>query len=376
MNFDIAKGCVFLKIKIENGFVMPARDTVFCYHGWPSVCRGPKGDLIAVCSGLRLAHVCPFGKTILSRSYDEGKTWTRPQIIIDTPLDDRDSGVSVFNGDKLIVTSFNHYIHDQKNYPCDTEFAETMKNAYFSNNRITEELEKKYYGSTYVVSDDNGITWSEVKHAPVTAPHGPCALKNGGLIYMGNPRSYNEQKSYPAENTLEVWFSPDAENWTQYAVIKNPPKGVVYCEPQIAELPNGNLLGTIRVQGEIKNGHYSERIFSVYQTESDDGGKTWTTPHKIVEFGSPPHVLVHSSGKLVCVYGYRREPFGERAKISTDNGKTWGEELILCDNAPNTDLGYPASVELTDGRILTLYYQKRDEKTPPEIMYTIWKIPN
>lgn len=132
-----------MKVKTENGFVMPKRDTVFGYHGWPSVCRGPKGDLIAVCSGLRLAHVCPFGKVILSRSFDEGKTWTRPQIIIDTPLDDRDAGMTAFNGDQLIVTSFNHYIDIQKDFPCDTPFAETMKNAYFTDNRITYEHEKK-----------------------------------------------------------------------------------------------------------------------------------------------------------------------------------------------------------------------------------------
>ncbi len=365
-----------MKIKTENGYVLPSRDTVFSYNGWPSVCRGPKGDLIAVCSGLRLAHVCPFGKAILCRSFDEGKTWTRPQIIIDTPLDDRDAGVTVFNGDKIIVTSFNHYIRIQKDFPCDNQFAETMKNAYFSENRITGELEKRFYGSTYAVSEDNGITWSEVRHAPVTAPHGPCALKNGGLLYMGNPKVYEEQKQLtPEKNVLEVWFSPDGGNWEKYAAIENPRKGLYFCEAHIAELPDHTLLGTIRVQGELKNGNYSERVFCVYQTESADGGKTWTAPHKTVEFGSPPQVLVHSSGTLVLVYGYRREPFGERAKISNDDGRTWSEELILRDDAPNSDLGYPASVELKDGRILTLYYQKHDIQTPPEIMYSIWEIP-
>ena len=365
-----------MKIKTENGYVLPSRDTVFSYNGWPSVCRGPKGDLIAVCSGLRLGHVCPFGKVIMCRSYDEGRTWTRPQVIIDTPLDDRDAGISVFNENKLIVTSFNHYIDAQKGFPCDTPFAETMKNAYFSENRITYEHEKKYYGSTYVVSKDDGITWSEVKHAPVTSPHGPCALKNGGLLYMGNPKVYEVKKQLtPDKNILEVWFSPDAETWEKYAVIENLQEGLYFCEPHIAQLPDGTLLGTIRVQGELKNGNYSERVFCVFQTESADGGKTWSTPHRTVEFGSPPHVLVHSSGNLVLVYGYRREPFGERAKISTDNGKTWGGELILRDDALSHDLGYPASVELNDGRILTLYYQKRDAAALPEIMYSVWDMP-
>jgi len=41
--------------------------------------------------------------------------------------------------------------------------------------------------------------------------------------------------------------------------------------------------------------------------------------------------------------------------------------------ASNSDLGYPASVELDDGRIITVYYEKDDpmEKTCLKAVY--WK---
>ena len=41
--------------------------------------------------------------------------------------------------------------------------------------------------------------------------------------------------------------------------------------------------------------------------------------------------------------------------ISTDDGQTWEQAIVLRDDGPDGDLGYPASVELADGSILTAY---------------------
>jgi len=45
------------------------------------------------------------------------------------------------------------------------------------------------------------------------------------------------------------------------------------------------------------------------------------------------------------------------------------------DDAPNGDLGYPASIQMDDQTILTIYYQidKRGEKTC--LVGTLWKLP-
>ena len=77
----------------------------------------------------------------------------------------------------------------------------------------------------------------------------------------------------------------------------------------------------------------------------------------------------------MCVYGCRREPFGESAMISRDGGRTWDMDYILDTDAPSGDLGYPASVELADGSILTVYYQKPSESEPCTLMYTRWELP-
>jgi len=60
---------------------------------------------------------------------------------------------------------------------------------------------------------------------------------------------------------------------------------------------------------------------------------------------------------------------------SRDDGKTWDiEHEITLSPAMNDDLGYPASVQLDDGSILTVYYQidKPGEKTC--LMGTHWRL--
>ena len=92
--------------------------------------------------------------------------------------------------------------------------------------------------------------------------------------------------------------------------------------------------------------------------------------------GSPPHLLRHSSGAIVMVYSYRVKPYGQRARVSCDEGATWSEEIPLRTDGylPSIDLGYPASVELPGGEILTIYYQTLAPGDHPGIMYTKWKL--
>eukprot|EP01031_Cornospumella_fuschlensis_P006265 gene6265-7792_t len=60
-------------------------------------------------------------------------------------------------------------------------------------------------------------------------------------------------------------------------------------------------------------------------------------------------------------YGHRRAPFGNQARLSTDNGKTWGEAMILSGDGKGGDLGYPSTVELADGSFLTVWYESMKE---------------
>ena len=87
--------------------------------------------------------------------------------------------------------------------------------------------------------------------------------------------------------------------------------------------------------------------------------------------GSPPHLIEMPTGEVVTVYGYRNQPYGQRARVSFDHGDTWSREIVLRDDGPTGDLGYPASVIVGDD-LLTVYYQKRDKDAPCGIYATLW----
>mgnify|MGYP001144988531 CR=1 FL=1 len=92
--------------------------------------------------------------------------------------------------------------------------------------------------------------------------------------------------------------------------------------------------------------------------------------------GLPPHLFVHSSGAVILSYACRRDGAkSERAAVSYDGGETWSEEYILNDKMPSfSDLGYPASVELTDGSILTVYYQCLPGDSWCSVLYSKWRL--
>ena len=67
-------------------------------------------------------------------------------------------------------------------------------------------------------------------------------------------------------------------------------------------------------------------------------------------------------------------PFGERAIVSDDFGKSWSKEIILRDDGPTHDLGYPCSIELPGGDIFTIYYQQCAPGENTSLLYTRWRV--
>ncbi|MBR4071912.1 MAG: exo-alpha-sialidase, partial [Clostridia bacterium] len=141
-------------------------------------------------------------------------------------------------------------------------------------------------------------------------------------------------------------------------------------EPHAIELPNGRLLGAIRV--------HNAEFFTTFITFSDDKGKTWSTPKRIGELdGAPPHLMVHSSGAVICSYSCRTYgKMGEKAVVSYDNGETWTEdyELDLRVSPNQHDLGYPSTVELEDGSLYTVYYQAYGDEDMTSLLACKWRL--
>jgi len=358
---------------IQHGIVHRLTDSPFRYHGWPSVCRLDDGGIAAVWSGFRVEHVCPFGKTAMSVSRDEGETWSAPMIVNDTALDDRDAGIVNTGGGKLLLTWFCHPIKWMLETGLPRRIKELPKElsalcaAYIDYYDTLTEDEGR--GGSFVrISRDNGVTWGKTVSVPVSSPHGPALLSDGSLLYLG-------KELFKDKGAIAACISNDSgETWEKISEV-GVPEGMtlnLFHEPHCVELPDGSLLGAIRVHGDD--------YFSVYCTRSFDKGRSWSKAEPLVPegtgkkvCGSPPHLLLHSSGKLICSIGRRKEPRGERALVSADGGQSW-DERTLRDDSPSWDLGYPASVELKDGSVLTVYYQRFSSDTVTSILYTKWRL--
>lgn len=345
------------KLNAQHQTICENRRSLFSYFAWPSVARIPDGTLAMVCSGYRTNHIDPFGKGVICYSRDEGKTWTRPLPIIDTLEDDRDCGILVYDG-KVMVNTFNNGIDGQYQMIKNQEKYHTpLYQAYMQH--VDASADEQLYGSLYVTSED-GYCFGEIKRAPVQSPHGPCQMPDGSLFFVGMPMKIGDR----GLGRLECYRVDKEENFTYLSSIASP-EGCQYCEPY-----------AIYVDGKIIMQIRENKSFNIHQCESTDGGKTWTTPRPVgIENGSPPHLLRHSSGVLISVYGRRKEPYGQRVMLSRDNGTTWDTDYVLRDDGPSSDLGYPATVELKDGSLLTVYYQQEEKDGPCVIMQSIWQLP-
>jgi len=144
-------------------------------------------------------------------------------------------------------------------------------------------------------------------------------------------------------------------------------------EPYAIELADGKMLGFIRLQ--MRKLDEPALRFTIMQTESTDGGLNWSEAKLLGCDGSPPHIIQHSSGTLVLVFGCRTAGrYGIRAWISEDDGQTWEREVILCEDAPSLDLGYPQTVELADGSLFTIWYGQLNPGERCSILGKNWRL--
>ena len=331
------------------------------YHGWPTLARRSNGELLVVCSGGREAHVCPFGRVELMRSRDNGETWTFPRVLIDGPIDDRDAGVLETAKGSILVTTFTSLAYEDrlntalKTKPDDENAwpAEKIGRWQAVHQRVGAAQREVELGSWIIRSTDAGRSWSAPYRCPVNSPHGPIQLSDGRLLYAGKLFWYG-RAGHGAGRIGVCESADDGETWRWLAEIPTRPGDDFsdYHELHAVEAADGGIIAHIR-------NHNKSNERETLQSESRDGGKSWSLPRSIGAWGYPSHLLRLSDDRLLMSYGHRRDPIGNQARVSEDHGRSWSAAMIISGDATSTDLGYPSTVELDDGSLLTLWYELR-----------------
>jgi len=325
-----------------------------CYHGWPTLAHRRNGQLLLVCSGGRQGHVCPFGRVELMVSSDAGRNWGWPQVLLDSAIDDRDAGVLETARGSILVTSFTSLAYEQSLEKARRQKTgdrgawppERLETWLAAHNRLTAEQRQAELGQWMIRSTDGGVTWSARYPSIVNSPHGPIQLADGRLLYAG-VELWTGKRGVGVCESLD-----DGQTWRWLTEIPARPgdDAKQYHELHAAEIGEGRILVHIR-------NHNKPNAGETLQTESTDGGKTWSVPRAIGVWGLPSFLLRLRGGELLMTYGHRRQPLGNQARLSTDHGRTWSEPMIISGDGASGDLGYPSTVELEDKSLLTVWYE-------------------
>ena len=207
-------------------------------------------------------------------------------------------------------------------------------------------------------SEDGGTTWTH--ESQVFAPENSKLLLFGDIVTLPGGRlatSCYSSTDDADENGDSAWIyfsDDDGRTWGDSRLI-----GDRYNETDLLVLDDEKLLAASRTARTAKT-----VIFA-----SNDGGQSWTcrgpvTPSRHM----PAHLLQLRDESILLTYGVRlRGMLGVYASISRDDGITWDDPRVLFNtpayqsdtSSKGTDGGYPSSVQLADGTILTAYYCQR-----------------
>ena len=314
-------------------------------YGWPGIAKVGAQEILVAASE-RKYHVDPFGRDVVIRSLDAGRTWQLPQEVYNSELDDRDANLVTMGDGTVVLAGFTSVAFEQKMYTR-PEWQKRIA-------RVTPRMREELAGTWMLRSSDGGDTWETLPRrlpAGIGLHTGPAVLSDNALACVA--------RSKDTGGRSVAYISRDVgESWEELGQIPDPPKEnkdgtyvELTNESHILELEPEHLMVLFRASTP---GY-------LYQSFSEDTGKTWTQAMELPIWGYPPHLIRLQSGAILCSYGHRREPWSLRAVLSYDDGRTWDiDNIITLDQwEDKPDMGYPVSVEIDPGEILTVYYCSR-----------------
>jgi hypothetical protein len=329
---------------------------------WPNLTQLPGGDIVALIYN-QSSHGQLPGDVDCWASTDEGETWTKRSTAAPrgTPEQNRMNVAAGLTaaGDLILVSS--------------GWSAPGNPDAW---NKIGHILP-----AWVCISKDNGVTWSIDKESFPKAPDGRPLIPFGDIMtgadgklrvatYCG-PRgpADGDAPAVPPDNELaqraaagQNWVvRGDGLTWDAPVPLCEPTGSHPFNETALLHLGEGRWLAAARFGSG-----------SMFPQISEDDAKTWKKSKRIKGF--PGHLLRLADGTILLSYGKRGgEQPGVEAMFSDDEGRTWSEPYRILNTRPgNGDLGYPSSIQRKDGQVVTAYYEGNSGKRDYFMGVAVW----
>ena len=313
------------------------------------VCVLASGDLVVVFREAlwrgRVTHADPTTRTSMVRSTDGGETW-HSQV---TPHPYAGNGcvIGQIADGSLIVNNFRWIFAPIGEVP------EGFRDYDSYGEDEKQGLARVNEGVYTAMSRDDGYTWEPAKLLVEGAGTA------GRVVELDDASILMPMDGRQEGCARDVWVMRSTDGghtWDRHGIVTPGHGDLTFAELRILSLGGGRVLAGLRAQ---------EANFHV--SHSEDGGNSWSEPEETPIYcrgSSPMDLLLLDDGRVLATCGHRREPYGIRACLSEDGGRTWDVdgEIVLRDDGLDPDMGYPSSAQLPDGSIFTTYYWHGEDR--------------
>jgi hypothetical protein len=296
---------------------------------------GPRS--LAVIYRVGGVHVSISATLAVSLSSDGGRSWSDPVNVTPQWEDSRNPAFGVNSKGELIAaywkSIFDKYSESEGGYRWDRE-------------KTPDGTRATMYVS---VGSADGAAWRHQEpyrseHLAFVSPYGRIIPGPRGTLLMPAYGPRRARTEGVRDTALILRSTDDGATWGDESIL-----GDTFNEFSLCYNADGVLVAAARNEKG-----------SVSILRSTDDGRSWSAPAQVTREGEhPADVTLLASGNLLLTFGRRIRPYGCGALLSRDGGKSWDtdhEVLLAGDGAQNTDLGYPSTVQLDDGTIVTALY--------------------
>ncbi|MCX5744820.1 MAG: sialidase family protein [Proteobacteria bacterium] len=309
---------------------------------FPVLARGAAGELVAVFR-TGAGHYGLSGTLATACSIDGGRQWSDPIEVAPRGDDVRNPALGIAADGRWVLAYWRAGDHC---YPA----SETGERRWRIPSGATEATPDLFV----IASSDRGRTWSTPR--PQRAELLAWASPFGRIICSTG--------SSGTGTLLMAAYGPprDAPGGRFDAIVLRSVDGGATWGDASRVLADASELSLCAWSSERLVGAVRRASGDTAIVQSDDDGRTWSAPIAVTRPGEHPADLCRlAGGRLLLTFGRRRRPLGCGALTSVDGGATWDRdhEVLLAGDGIGNDVGYPSTVQLDDGTIVTVLYFAR-----------------